>query len=61
MSSEEFIACCKLHGFSLAEIDQLNFGFLIDTVISKNSLTSGKAAEENVSEADQSDIDAFFM
>jgi hypothetical protein len=65
MTTEEFIALCKANGLSIAEIDDLNIGRIIDYIYSYTDIlkqrygVGNQSNQSDVRQATQSDFDAF--
>lgn len=69
MTSAEFLACCKMRGLSIAEIDEMNLGLVIDYIYKYDEYRNGKSNDEEekpsyhgdngVVQATQADFDRF--
>jgi hypothetical protein len=69
MTTEEFIALCKANGLSIAEIDDLNIGRIIDYIYDYTDILqqrygvnddeNSSRSDSNVKIASQADMNAF--
>lgn len=67
MTTEEFIALCKANGLSIAEIDDLNIGRIIDYIYDYTDILKQRYGiddedsrpDSNVKVASQTDFNAF--
>lgn len=61
MTAAEFLLACKVRGLSVAEMDELNLGLIIDYIYAYDDMQglSNKVKKDNVRAATQADFDTF--